>query len=186
MPSKSIMQSIAEVQHTVAVPKSKYNSFGGFSYRSFEDIVAALKEPCKKENIAILLEDDVVQLGERYYIRSTVRIFATDDRCGEITVSAFAREALDKKGSDVPQVSGMASSYARKYALCGAFAIDGGADPDTFEVKQTKEVKQLPQTGPFTARCKSCGTRYTFADATQYQQYIATAQCCPSPLWEIE
>lgn len=186
MPTKSITQSIAQVQRMVVVPKTKYNSYGGFSYRSFEDIVAALKEPCEKESIAFLLEDDVVNIADRFYIKATVKIFATDDRTGEVSISAYAREALDKKGSDVPQVTGMASSYARKYALCGAFAIDGGADPDTFEVKQTKTVKQPPQAGPFTARCKSCGTRYTFGDATQYHQYLETAQCCPSPLWEVE
>lgn len=185
MSDKTILQSIAEVQQSVVVPKSRHNAYGGFDYRSFEDIVAALKEPCEQAGIGFFLEDDVLRLEDRYYIKATVHIFATDGRAGEVKVTAFAREAESKKGSDVPQVTGMASSYARKYALCGAFAIDGGGDPDAMTKTKTPN-KQAPQEGPFTARCKSCGTRYSFDNQAQYQQFLANPQCCPAPTWEIE
>ena len=182
---KTLLQSIAEVQRAIVVPKNKHNAYGGFNYRSFEDIVAALKDPCEKAGIGFILEDDVIKLGDRYYIKATVNIFATDGRQGSYKTCAYAREALDKKGSDIPQVTGMASSYARKYALCGAFAIDGGGDPDAMAKPKTTH-KQAPQEGPFTARCKSCGTRYSFESQEQYQQFVANPQCCPMPAWEIE
>lgn len=183
--AKTLLQSIAEVQRAVVAPKNKHNAYGGFDYRSFEDIVAALKDPCEKAGIAFILEDEVVNVGDRYYICASVHIFPTDGRNGTYTTQAYAREALEKKGSDIPQVTGMASSYARKYALCGAFAIDSGGDPDAM-AKPKATHKQAPQEGPFTARCKSCGTRYSFESQDQYQQFVANPQCCPMPAWEIE
>ncbi len=185
MSDKTIMQSVAEVQHSIVIPKSRHNAYGGFDYRSFEDIIAALKEPCEKAGISFYLEDNVVAIGERTYIEATVNIFPIDGRTDQMSVKAYAREALEKKGSDVSQVTGMASSYARKYALCGAFAIDGGGDPDTITAP-SNALKPIPEQGPFTARCKSCGTRYSFESPDQYQQFLANPQCCPNPSWGIE
>ena len=184
MESTSIYAALAAVQSELKAPKGQMNTFGGYRYRSCEDILEAVKPILKAHDLLLTLSDEPKVLEGWHYIEATAKLESLDGGC--ISVKAYAREPGKKTKMDAAQVTGTSSSYARKYALCGAFAIDGGADPDTFEVKQTKEVKQLPQTGPFTVRCKSCGTRYTFADATQYQQYIATAQCCPSPLWEIE
>lgn len=182
---KTIMEAVAEVQRAVVVPKGKYNSFGKFYYRSFEDIVAALKEPCKRAGVGFFMSDELVQVGDRYYVKATVCVFFTDGADGTLAVSALAREAEHKNGSDDAQVTGMASSYARKYALCGAFAIDGDSDPDE---DAKPEGAAPPEQGPFTAHCQSCGRRYEFQDSAQYMAFVASpsAKCCPAPDWRVE
>lgn len=185
MAGSGIMGAIARVQRSVTVPKDKFNEYGGFSYRSFEDIVAALKQPCEEAGIAFLMRDEVVQVGERHYVRATVDVFMVDDPQDAVSVSAYAREADHKKGSDDAQVTGMASTYARKYALCGAFAIDGEGDPD-WRRPADQGRAEPPRQGPFTAHCRSCGTRYAFESAEQYEAYTASPGCCPAPAWEIE
>lgn len=179
---RSIMQAIAQVQRSVVIPKGKYNEFGNFYYRSFEDIVAALKQPCEEAGISFFMSDEVVNIGERYYVKATVCVFFTDQPGEMFTVSAYAREAERKSGSDEAQLTGMASSYARKYALCGAFAIDGERDPDALE----REEPAQPPEGPFLAHCRSCGTRYQFNDMAQFEAFTANPGCCPAPSWEIE
>ena len=180
-PRRTVATALAEVQRAVAVPKAKYNEFGGFSYRSYEDIVAALKEPCAEAGLAFAMSDDVLEVGGRHYVRATVRVWLVDGE-GEMEFTALAREAEHKKGSDDAQVTGMASSYARKYALCGAFAIDGTSDPDSLSGKPEKEP---PEFGQFIAKCKSCGTSYTFESRQQYEQFKANPGCCPSPAWQV-
>ena len=179
---RGILAAVAEVQASVAVPKARYNSFGKFSYRSYEDIVAALKDPCRAAGIAFRLEDRIERIGDRYYVAATATAFFADGSEGEASSTAYAREDEHKKGSDDAQVTGMASSYARKYALCGLFAIDGQSDPDSMEPAPS----QPPADGPFTARCRSCGTRYQFEGRDQYEAWLPTAACCPSPAWEVE
>lgn len=179
-----VMAAVARVQRAVVVPKAKYNAFGKFSYRSYEDIVAALKEPCAKEGLAFYVTDEIVQVGDRYYVRATACAFA-DDGSGELRASAYAREDEHKKGSDDAQVTGMASSYARKYALCGLFSIDGQSDPDAAE-RPEPEPAAPPREGPFTAHCRSCGARYQFDSAEQYEGFVAAAGCCPRPDWQVE
>lgn len=178
-----ILGAIAKVQRSVVVPKARYNEYGNFMYRSLEDIVAALKKPCEEAGIAFTMRDDIVRDGDRYYVKATVCVFFVDDPGNMFTVSAYAREAEHKSGSDDAQVTGMASSYARKYALCGVFAIDGESDPD--QIAPAKEEKQPPQ-GPFVAHCRSCGTRYRFESAEQYGAFAAAPGCCPAPAWEVE
>lgn len=179
-----IEAAVARVQRAVVVPKARYNSFGKFSYRSFEDIVSALKKPCEDEGVAFTMSDEIVQVGDRHYVRATVRAFFTDGREGEMSATACAREAEHKTGSDDAQVTGMASSYARKYALCGLFAIDGEHDPD--EAGEAAAGAPAPAQGPFVAHCRSCGKRYQFADAASYEQFVRSPGCCPSPMWEVE
>lgn len=180
-----ILGAIARVQRSVVVPKDKYNDYGGFRYRSFEDIVAALKKPCEEAGLAFSMRDEIVQVGDRYYVKATVTVFFADGSSDEtFSTAAYAREAERKTGSDEAQVTGMASSYARKYALCGAFAIDGERDPD--QVEPAEERRLPPQQGPFTARCMSCGTRYAFDSAAQYDAFAAAPGCCPAPAWEVE
>lgn len=182
---QGIIEAVAQVQRSVVVPKSKYNSFGKFSYRSFEDIVAALKEPCAEAGISFYMSDEPVQLGDRYYVRATVTVFFTDGREGTFQASGIAREAEHKTGSDDAQVTGMASSYARKYALCGAFAIDGESDPDQ-AAPARQEPAEPPASGPFIGRCRSCGKRYTFESADQYEAFVQDPRCCPAPDWAVE
>ena len=180
-----LMAAVARVQRSVVVPKAKYNAFAKFSYRSYEDIVAALKEPCAKEGIAFCMTGQLERVGDHCYVRSTVRVFPAGGGEGSLEVSAWAREDEHKKGSDDAQATGMASSYARKYALCGAFAIDGQSDPDAME-PPAEPAKEPPASGPFTTHCRSCGARYSFDDVAQYAQFVAGSPCCPRPDWAVE
>ena len=179
-----ILAAVSRVQRAVVVPKAKYNGFGKFYYRSLEDIVAALKEPCRAEGIAFCMSDEIRHVEGRWYVAATATAFFTDGREGSVCCTSFAREAEHKTGSDDAQVTGMASSYARKYALCGLFAVDGTSDPDAGE--PAAEARRPPASGQFTARCHSCGTRYTFDSPEQYEAWLPTAACCPSPSWQVE
>lgn len=121
----SIHSELARIQKELNVPKNNTNSFGGYKYRSCEDILEALKPLLK--DCTLTINDEVINIGERYYVKATVKLGLGD---GEISVSAFARESQDKKGMDEAQMTGSASSYARKYALNGLFAIDDTRDAD--------------------------------------------------------
>ena len=110
-----LMAAVARVQRAVVVPKAKYNAFGKFSYRSYEDIVAALKEPCAKEGLAFFMTDELVQIGDRYYVKSTACVFPAEGGEGLLQVSAYAREDEHKKGSDDAQVT-----FTAHCRSCGA------------------------------------------------------------------
>ncbi len=187
----SIYAALARAQRSIAAPKAKYNSFAKFSYRSYEDIVAAVKTPCADNGIGFYVSDAIEQVGDRFYVKATATLFSTvDPTSPTIESTAYAREALDKKGCDQAQVTGMASSYARKYALCGLFDIDGENDPDSMDNSDHKpSKKQAPATGGFVAACRSCGLRYTFKDAGEYNGFIVGLPqhpCCAHPDWVIE
>lgn len=125
------------IQKTLKVSKSQRNDFGGFNYRSCEDILEAVK-PLLGE-LTLLMSDKVINVGDRYYIEATVRL---SDGISEIRVYAYAREPLTKKGMDESQITGSTSSYARKYALNGLFAIDDTKDADSMD-NTTKSVKDV-------------------------------------------
>ena len=135
------MKALTEIQKKLKAPKSNYNSFGKYNYRSCEDILEAVK-PLLGDN-TLTMSDEVVQIGDRIYVKATA-VFR--DGATETRVSAFAREAESKKGMDESQVTGTASSYARKYALNGLFLIDDTKDADTDEfVKATERTKAKKQ-----------------------------------------
>jgi hypothetical protein len=117
---------LSKIQRELRVPKGQMNEFGGYKYRSCEDILEAVK-PLLPEGVVLLLSDDIVQTGDRYYVKATATLL---DGKGKLEVSAFAREALDKKKSDDAQITGATSCYARKYALNGLFCIDDTKDAD--------------------------------------------------------
>ena len=122
------MKELNTIQSLLNAPKGQYNKFGGYRYRSCEDILAALKPLLADTKCTLALSDDIVMIGDRYYIKATATI---KNEAGETeSTTAFAREALTKKGMDESQVTGAASSYARKYALNGLFAIDDTKDAD--------------------------------------------------------
>lgn len=124
----TIDEKILNVQAELIAPKSRENKFGKYSYRSCEDILGALKPLLKKHGLFLSLSDSIVQIGERYYVEAMARV---QDFEGEYrVVRAYARESLDKKGMDDAQITGTASSYARKYALNGLFCIDDMQDAD--------------------------------------------------------
>ena len=126
-------------------PKNLYNSFGKYHYRNAEGIQEALKPLESKYNVTVTLSDEIVEVGGRVYVKATATI--TDVAIGEsVSVSAYAREALDKKGMDDAQVTGATSSYARKYALNGLFLLDDTKDVDTEEYQA--EGKQAAKREP--------------------------------------
>jgi len=125
--------SMKDIQAELKAPKGQFNSFGKYKYRSCEDIVEAAKPVLFKHGCHINLSDDMVQVGDRIYVKAVATVFKGDVVIG--TSTAFAREPLDKKGMDDSQITGTASSYARKYALNGLFAIDDTKDADTDEHK---------------------------------------------------
>lgn len=178
----TITEAVVKVQRSVVVPKARFNPHGKFNYRSMEDIVAALKEPCKEVGVAYTLNDSIVQIGDRHYVKSTCRLFFEDGADGCIEVDGYAHEPDSQSGMNPAQVTGSASSYARKYALCGMFAIDGTSDPDSLADKPEKEP---PAQGPFDAKCKACGTAYRFASREQYEQFKANPGCCATPTWRV-
>lgn len=122
---------LMHVQEKLKAPKSNYNSFGKYKYRSCEDILEAVKPLLAEEGLTLTLSDEIEQIGDRYYVRATASLYENDNLI-EI-VSAYAREEDAKKGMDASQITGTASSYARKYALNGLFLIDDTKDADTNE-----------------------------------------------------
>ena len=135
----SIYTKLMNVQNELKVPKNNTNTFGNYKFRNAEDILEALKPLLKKHNVTVIITDDVVTTGNRYYIKATVKFIDTET--GEmIETSALAREEETKKGFDASQITGSTSSYARKYALNGLFAIDDTKDSDT----TNKHLKDEP------------------------------------------
>lgn len=135
------MDKLIKIQSELKAPKGQYNSFGKYKYRSAEDILEAVKPLCVKHNVLLTLTDSIELIGERYYVKATARV---SDGTKAVEVTALAREDLDKKGMDGSQITGTASSYARKYALNGLFCIDDTKDADTDEYTAKTQGKKDP------------------------------------------
>ena len=121
------MKELNLIQTTLKAPKGQKNKFGNYNYRSCEDIMEAVKPLLAEHECSLTLTDQIEFIGDRYYVKATATIKGDS---GEVTTTAYAREALDKKGMDEAQITGSASSYARKYALNGLLAIDDTKDAD--------------------------------------------------------
>lgn len=135
---KNVQELLSKIQREINVPKGQLNKFGGYKYRSCEDILEAVK-PLLVEGATILLNDEIVLIGSRYYVRATAGITFNGDT---LFVCALARESESKKGMDESQITGATSSYARKYALNGLLLIDDAKDADTQD--NTKEETKTP------------------------------------------
>lgn len=133
-----LVKKLMQIQNRLKAPKSQYNSFSNFHYRSAEDILEALKPLLMEQELTLFINDEIVQIGERYYIKAVCTL--TDGK-ENIETQAFAREAENKKGSDESQITGACSSYARKYALNGMFCIDDAKDPDSEDNRETKKTQ---------------------------------------------
>lgn len=130
------MKELVIIQSKLNAPKNLYNKFGGYAYRSAEGILEAVKPLLTEQNCELTITDEIVLIGDRYYIKATAAII---NATGEIReVSAYAREEDTKKGQDVAQITGSASSYARKYALNGLFCIDDNREPDMTQPDEDK------------------------------------------------
>ena len=157
------MKELINIQSELKAPKNQYNSFGKYSYRNAEDILEAVKPLLKKNNCHLTITDEIILIGDRYYVRATAEITNGTE---VVVTSALAREEESKKGMDSAQLTGATSSYARKYALNGLFCIDDTNDSDNINQgdksdkaekaeapKQVsapapKEVKQAPNVPP--------------------------------------
>lgn len=141
----AILEKLNIIQSKLKTPKGQYSKFGNYSYRSCEDILEALKPLLAANKMTLIINDGIEQIGDRYYLKATCTLF--DAETGEkVSNSAFAREPESKKGMDIAQITGSTSSYARKYALNGLFAIDDTKDSDTNEYhEQTKNAKANAQ-----------------------------------------
>lgn len=135
------------IQSRLNAPKNQFNKFGGYSYRSCEDILEALKPLLKETGCVLTISDEIIQVADRIYVKATATL--TTGAGQTFTTSAYAREPQAKKGMDDSQITGSTSSYARKYALNGLFCIDDNKDADTLNVD--KEFSQ-PANAPATAK----------------------------------
>jgi len=139
-----LMQKLQIVQQKLKAPKGQYNEWGKYKYRSLEDITEAVKPLLAEVDALITIKDDIVLIGDRYYVQATA-VFADDS--GKVECPAFAREPLTKKGMDESQITGAASSYARKYAMNGLLVIDDTRDADTMKPTNGQGVKPKAVTG---------------------------------------
>lgn len=151
---KNLYKKLSIIQEKLKAPKNQYNSFGKYNYRSCEDILEGLKPYLRDLGLVLNIFDDIEVKGNRYYIKATAKLI--DVETSEFIESyAYAREAENKKGMDSAQVTGATSSYARKYALNGLFAIDDTKDSDYYNNEETiqnskpkqakKQVKNTPR-----------------------------------------
>lgn len=136
----SVLEKLMIVQSRLKAPKSQFNNFGNYNYRNCEDILEALKPLLSEVRAAVIISDDIVMIGQRYYIKSTAVLIDTESG-DKIENIAFAREEESKKGMDASQVTGSSSSYARKYALNGLFGIDDTKDSDTTNTEEKGKSK---------------------------------------------
>ena len=137
-----LYQNLIKVQGALKAPKGQYNSFGKYKYRSCEDILEAVKPLLVQHGLLLTIEDDVIQVGDRIYIKAIATIRQGDNFLQSV---AFAREEDTKKGMDSSQVTGAASSYARKYALNGLFCIDDNKDSDSTNIGKQPEKKETEE-----------------------------------------
>jgi len=163
------MEILKKIQKELKAPKNQYNAFGKYKYRSCEDILEAVKPLLN--NATLVINDEMVVIGERYYIKATATLTEADK---SISATAYAREPEEKKGMDSAQITGATSSYARKYALNGLFLIDDTKDSDAtnnetseknvnnvYKARQEAEkIKTLPELRKFYAKNKGLGKEF--------------------------
>lgn len=155
-----ITEILKNMQCELHAPKNQYNSFGGYKYRSLEDIAEALKPLEAKYKVAVILQDEVVEVGGRVYVKATATLMATEvGVTGRIQTTAFAREEETKKGMDAAQITGSASSYARKYALNGMFLIDDVKDPDATNKHGKEDAPAPPTKEQLIEKAQKCKSR---------------------------
>lgn len=170
--AENFMKRVSAVQKELKAPKGQYNSFGKYHYRSCEDILEAVKPICNKYGIVLTVSDELTMNGEWHYIKATATLYDTESDA-TISNTAYARESETKKGMDESQITGTASSYARKYALNGLFCIDDTKDADTDEYTNNQNrssAKSKPTAEKKNVlKCSECGaevTDYRKADGT--------------------
>lgn len=173
-----LTKALGEVQFKLKAPKGQTNSFGHYRYRSCEDILEAVKPLLHEAGLTLTLSDDVVAVGNRVYVKATATV---TDGTDAVSNTAFAREADSKKGMDDSQVTGTASSYARKYALNGLFCIDDTKDADTDEYQRRTQSQPIMCThcgNPIKPLAKRDGGTMSPADVARWTQREANMTLC--------
>lgn len=152
----TLSERLLRIQSEMKAPKGQYNSFGKYKYRSCEDILEAVKPLLSKYGVTMQIGDQIEMIGDRYYVKATVTLY---QKGTQIQSSAYAREAEKKTGMDESQITGTASSYARKYALNGLFLIDDTKDADTDEYTRTagRQAQQPAQRQKQRAKTEAPG-----------------------------
>lgn len=147
-----IYEKLSEIQAALKAPKSQRNTFGKYNYRSCEDILEAVKPYLTKYKVALIITDEIVPVEDRVYVKASATLYDAEDGT-KLSTTAYAREASAKKGMDESQITGSASSYARKYALNGLLAIDDTKDADTMDNRE-KAQKSAETSGITNAQQK--------------------------------
>lgn len=169
MENLGIYEKLSAIQQELKAPKGQFNSFGKYKYRSCEDILEAVKPICAKHKTALVLLDSITEVNGRFYVTAQAQLHDCESD-NAVTATAYAREPEKKPGMDESQITGTASSYARKYALNGLFCIDDTKDADTDEYKQ-QEKKEKPS----KEKMQSFNQAYK-------EQFDYTCQDCKQPI----
>ena len=177
------MKELIAIQSELKAPKSQFNKFGGYKYRKAEDILEAVKPLLAKQKCTLIITDDVVLIGNRIYVKATATIKNEKGECE--TTTGWAREEETKKGMDGSQITGASSSYARKYALNGLFAIDDNADSDTTNDGQQQEAQQQTQTQQPAAQ-QTASPQYHPSDLNEGLAYLSRCVSKDNLLWVIQ
>lgn len=177
------MKELIAIQSELKAPKSQFNKFGGYKYRKAEDILEAVKPLLAKQKCTLIITDDVVLIGNRIYVKATATIKNENGECE--TTTGWAREEETKKGMDGSQITGASSSYARKYALNGLFAIDDNADSDTTNDGLHQEAKQQTQTQQPAAQ-QPASSQYHPGDLNEGLGYLSRCVSKDNLLWVIQ
>lgn len=183
------MKELIAIQSDLKAPKSQFNKFGGYKYRKAEDILEAVKPLLNKQKCTLTITDDIVMVGNRIYVKATATIKNEKGEC-EAT-NGWAREEESKKGMDGSQVTGASSSYARKYALNGLFAIDDNADFDTSNDGQHQEAQQQTQAQHPTAQAaqavqQPATPKYHTNDLNEGLAYLSRCVSKYNLLWVVQ
>ena len=177
------MKELIAIQSELKAPKSQFNKFGGYKYRRAEDILEAVKPLLKKQKCTLTITDDIVMVGNRIYVKANATIKNEEGECE--TTTGWAREEETKKGMDGSQITGASSSYARKYALNGLFAIDDNADSDTTNDGQHQEAQQQTQTQQPNTQ-KPASSQYHPSDLNEGLGYLSRCVSKDNLLWVIQ
>lgn len=190
----NIYEKLSAIQAELKAPKSRKNTFGDYNYRSCEDILEAVKPLCRKHKAVLVLSDKPLLIGDRYYIEATAKLFDIDvitmTNNTFVVATAIAREANEKKKMDTSQITGMASSYARKYALNGLFNIDDTKDADTDEYRKVIDSQSITkeQQKALISKAKEMygeNAKMKVLDIIGFYGYEKTADISPKDYREI-
>ena len=173
------MKELIAIQSELKAPKSQFNKFGGYKYRKAEDILEAVKPLLNKQKCTLTITDDIVMVGNRIYVKATATIKNEKGECE--TTNGWAREEETKKGMDGSQITGASSSYARKYALNGLFAIDDNADSDT-----TNDGQQQTQQQAQTQAQQTASNQFNPNDLNEGLGYLSRCVSKDNLLWVIQ